>query len=700
MSIPFGAVSHLLGTLAYLILAIFFIRSRYARHTDHALITACTLTAIWSLLIALQQIGLAIPFEARYSLEVIHNAAWMRVLFSLLGIRVRDLSQQSGARRQLALGVYGLILVMLAAGALRAYGSASHYISAQLLIVCHLALSLMGLILLEQVWTNVRGFNRSGTKFLGIALAGFFIYDGALYTDAMMQNAISPVLWDARGAIHALLSPLIGLTLINAKRQPLGVQISREFVFRGTVMVLAGLYLIFVALAAWLVQAYGTGWSDTAAVFIMAIATVALLLVATSARMRARIQIFLGKHFFDYKYDYRDEWLKATRQLSLVEEDMDSAVINVLAQTVSSPGGMLWLMNEKGHFDARRAVNQPLPRHGTIDADADILVYFQERDWIVNLEEYEHDPTRYHLMEIPEPIWASQDPWLIIPLHTPEGLIGLVVLQKPIVEQALNWENYDLLRIVARQATSYLALYNAQQALTSARQFEAVSQASAFLVHDLKTIIAQLSLLLKNAERHKSNPAFIDDMLKTTSHAVQKMSRIVEQVRKPVQQEHRREVDIIRILREAVTEAAKRQPAPELSGELRPALTVADAGQLKSVFTHIITNAQDATPKDGEIQVSVKQSPGWVVVFIQDNGKGMDPDFVQNELFRPFASTKGVSGMGIGVYQSKAFLSRMGGDMEVSSEVGVGSIFTLKIPTRSRLAHQASPQTDSAGVKY
>ncbi|WP_369602010.1 XrtA/PEP-CTERM system histidine kinase PrsK [Hahella sp. SMD15-11] len=699
MTLEFGAVSYLLGSLAYLILTLFFLRSRYSRHTDRALTGATFMTSLWSGVIAAQQIGANIPFELRYVLEVLHTAAWMQVLFAMLNIRISRYRLLSRPERNLAAGIYALIAIMLLAGISRAIPNIPFVIGAETLIIFHLTLSLLGLILLEQVWLNLRGFNRSSTKFLGIALAGFLLYDGAMYTDAMMTNQISPALWDSRGIIHAILAPLIALTLVNAKRQPLEFQVSREFIFRGTVMVLAGLYLMLVALAAWLIQEFGTGWSDILATLLVSVAVIGLLIVTTSRRLRARLIVFLGQHFFDYKYDYREEWLKVTRELAIVDDSIENAVIRVLANAVNSPGGLLWVRDDNNNFEFRYGLNQPLPKRSGIDQDSDLVRYFTEQDWIINLQDYNRDPTAYHLIEIPEVIRKSHNPWLIVPLHTPDSLLGFVVIAEPYARQELNWENYDLLRIIARQACSYLALYRAQQQLTEAKQFEAVTQTSAFLIHDLKTIIAQLNLLLSNAGKHKNNPAFIDDMLKTTEHAVKKMSKIVEQVRKPVQQEDNREVDIIRTLRYVIDRCSQRQPVPRLTGDLNGAVTIADPEQLKSVFTHIITNAQDATPKDGDIEVSVKQTPGWVFIFVQDTGKGMDTEFIRNELFKPFASTKGVSGMGIGAYQSREYLRKLGGSLEVTSEVNVGSCFTLRIPTRSALAYSQTQGARSASVR-
>ena len=62
----------------------------------------------------------------------------------------------------------------------------------------------------------------------------------------------------------------------------------------------------------------------------------------------------------------------------------------------------------------------------------------------------------------------------------------------------------------------------------------------------------------------------------------------------------------------------------------------------------------------------------------------MTPEFIRDRLFKPFDSTKGVQGMGIGVYQAREFARKYGGDLQVQSAVSKGTTMTLTLPTESR----------------
>ena len=107
---------------------------------------------------------------------------------------------------------------------------------------------------------------------------------------------------------------------------------------------------------------------------------------------------------------------------------------------------------------------------------------------------------------------------------------------------------------------------------------------------------------------------------------------------------------------------------------------MADEQQLHTVFNHILQNAQDATPANGAITVTLSRSKAEAIVNIKDTGMGMTEAFIKEQLFQPFKSTKGVAGMGIGAYQCKQYISQTGGHIKVKSQLGTGTEFDIVIP--------------------
>ena len=138
-------------------------------------------------------------------------------------------------------------------------------------------------------------------------------------------------------------------------------------------------------------------------------------------------------------------------------------------------------------------------------ADSEFIRFLTDSGWVVNLEEFRSSPERYHKLRLP--FWLSEWPnaWLVIPLASISELIGFVVLATARARIDVNWEVDDLLKTAARQAATFLGQMQATEALLEARKFDAFNRMSAFVVHDLKNIVAQLSLMLKNAERHRDN---------------------------------------------------------------------------------------------------------------------------------------------------------------------------------------------------
>jgi signal transduction histidine kinase len=121
-------------------------------------------------------------------------------------------------------------------------------------------------------------------------------------------------------------------------------------------------------------------------------------------------------------------------------------------------------------------------------------------------------------------------------------------------------------------------------------------------------------------------------------------------------------------------------PIPALELKAEQIWIKADNDRMEAVFGHVIQNAQDATPADGKINVAVSTANSQVLVKVTDTGCGMDEQFIRERLFRPFDSTKGLTGMGIGAYETREFIHSIGGQVSVTSRPGKGTEFKIGIP--------------------
>ena len=445
----------------------------------------------------------------------------------------------------------------------------------------------------------------------------------------------------------------------------------------------AGVYMLLMALAGYYIKVYGGEWGQILqAAFIMG-ALLVLLVLLFSGQLRARLRVLINKHFFTYRYDYREEWLHLMAALAGPGSDrpLNERVIFAIAEIVESPGGLLWLCDERGSCRIAARLHHPeldLPPQPPGDA---LTAFLEERRWVIDLDELARDPTRYGSLPLPGWLDAVDSPWLIVPLMHNDRLKGFVVLFRPRAPQALNWENLDLLKTAGMQAASYLALNQAAQALAEARQFEGFNRISAFVIHDLKNLIAQLSLVVSNAQRHRANPEFIDDAVRTIENSVAKMNRLMSQLRSATAADVADQVDLAALVRDVATAHQRQRPAPRYEGPATPVPVRAEPDRLSAVIGHIVQNAQDATPPAGEVEIGLAVSSGRATVTVRDTGAGMDDAFIRERLFRPFDSTKGLTGMGIGAYECREFVTSLGGWVEVRSAPGKGTSFTIVIPT-------------------
>jgi len=266
-----------------------------------------------------------------------------------------------------------------------------------------------------------------------------------------------------------------------------------------------------------------------------------------------------------------------------------------------------------------------------------------------------------------------------VPLILHGRLFGFVLLAHPRSGIKLNWEVIDLLKIAGTQAASYLAQQESANALMVARQFESFNRMSTFVVHDLKNLISQLSLLLSNVEKHKDNPEFQRDMLDTVDYSVQKMKLLLQKLSRGASVDRPTPLFIDKLLQQAVALKSAAEPKPVLELQDSSLRVRANSARLERVIGHLIQNAIEATPRDGQILIRLMQQDDTAVIELKDTGQGMSEEFIRERLFQPFESTKS-AGMGIGVFESREYINELGGQIEVVSRLTVGTTFRVILP--------------------
>jgi putative PEP-CTERM system histidine kinase len=541
-------------------------------------------------------------------------------------------------------------------------------------------IALTGLVLVEQLYRNTATERRWSVKHLCLGLGGMFAYDLYLYADGLLFRQLDVELWSARGAINALIVPLLGLAAARNPRWSLDLSLSRRLAFYTTGLAAVGVYLLAMAAGGYYLRYYGGSWGAIAQIVFLFVAALTLLVTVFSGQVRARWKVLLSKHFYRYKYDYREEWLRLIQILfaAPTDEALPERALSAVADLVESPLAGLWL--------DRTGVYSPAggdlagPDSPAVPCEASLVRYLASDQWIIDVPEFRAGHPRYRDLELPPWLLTESRAWLVLPLLVESRLLGFMLLARPRAARTLDWEDFALLKTVGRQVAGVLAQHEAAQALAETRQFEAYNRLTAFIMHDLKNLIAQQSLVVKNAARHKDNPQFVEDAIQTVDNSVQRMSRLLEQLRRGEAASTPRRTALRTVAEEVVASCAQRRPQPVLEMPAEALEVVAQPERLALVLSHVIGNAQDATPATGSVRVTLRRDSDRAVIEVSDNGCGMDEQFVRERLFRPFDTTKGSKGMGIGAYQTREFVRASGGDVQVHSQPGRGTRFIIRLP--------------------
>jgi putative PEP-CTERM system histidine kinase len=680
-----GTISYAIGSGVFLLLSLVLMTGHRGRPHKVALMLASLVSSVWMAITAFSAIQESL-LVVSYLLEPLRDLALLAFLVHILSAAYSEPAEAARYRRRMlnVLASYSVFLVMMVLYRAVSGGAISTPAGIDFLLAGFLAMAIVGLVLVEQLIRNARSDSRRSVKYLCMGLGALFVYDFYLYSHALLFKGVDPALWNARGFINALVVPVIGIAAVRDPHWSLDIFISRRVVFHTAALMGAGIYLLAMGAGGYVIREYGGNWGTIAQVIFLFGAILMLSILLFSAQLRASLRVLINKHFFHYKFEYREEWLRFIHTLTSEEptEQLRERTIKAIADIYQCPGGLLWQYRDGHRYELVANWQMQTPASATfLSADSSLTQYLGEEEWVINCDEYQHDPGVYNGMVLPDWFSEIENAWLITPLVFHDRLLGLVVLARPPVTHSMNWEDYDLLRIIGRQSAAHLAQLDAALALSQARQFEACNRLSSYVMHDLKNLIAQLSLVVSNAARHKNNPQFMEDAIQTVENSVNKMNRLLTNLRSGRDPEqHLAQLDLCEVLDDVVNTMSAGSPKPSMDCQATGLHVLGDRERLAAVVGHVVRNAQDATPDEGMVIVRLFKQNDQAVIEVQDNGEGMDEAFMRDGLFKPFTTTKGKSGMGIGVYETRDFIRGLGGEVEVISRVAEGTTFRMSIP--------------------
>ena len=668
------------GIAAVAFLALFALTALsklYSRQRLTLLIVAAA-NFIWAATIACGAF-FAIPGWLLAVVEVARMASWLVFTIDLLGL----LRQNAPELRLLKF--LAIVLPAVVAGyisvqpALKAYGGLDWLPSGR---AFWMLIPVAGLLLLENLFRNSDPDTRWATKHLCIAMGVIFAYDFFYFADAVFFGRANPTLYGGRGFVSAMMVPLLVLGVARSRTWPVAIHLSRHVVFHSFALIGAGLYLLAMGAVGFYLRRIEGDWGLTLQLVFLIGAAAILAVIFASGSLRARTKLFISRNFFSLKYDYRQTWMQFVDALSSANRELGlpRRLLNVTSDLMDSTGGGLWIRADQAEayipsVSSNLGDALPIEPFGS-----QFESWLNQRNTVIELTEAA-DQMRYPGLQIPEWLRTLTRAWLVIPLAHRDLMQGFIVLARPRIRRPLDWEDTELLMAIARQAASYLAEEKSTNALVEGRQLQLISRRFAFVAHDLKNIVGQLTLMLSNAQRFKENTKFRDDMLETIAHSVDRMNRLLQQLRS-IGDDGATAIQPIALdalLKEAV--ATWERERPGFSADLRPiegSLQV-PTERLRSLLDHLVQNAFDAAGVDGRVSVRAREVGNSAIIEVEDNGPGMDVEFVRHKLFRPFFSTKS-TGFGLGAYQIREYVRSMGGRLEVHTAPGKGTTMQVHLP--------------------
>jgi len=680
----FGLGAHILGAVAAFAVAIALgrMRQRFGP-AGKAVSAALAVTGTWCLAIAATGEN---SFTASLA-ESIRNLAWLFVIYRLFQSDGRHTS--IAPIRPVVISLAFVELLTLTTGLIVTGGAIepqASIIAFDFLAMLRLLFSVGALVLVHNLYAGASRHSRMAMRWPASGLAILWAFDLNLYTVAYLGDGWPVGISAARGLAVVVLAGMLAISG-SKSGDALRLKPSRAVTFQTFSLLVIGFYLVaMVGVAQWLTFA-GGDFNRLMTLGFLTVASALAVLVLPSRKIRSWFRVTVAKHLFQHRYDYREEWLRFTRTIGNTGAEalpLGQRVVQAIADIAESPAGLLLAPSDHGDFALAARWNWPEADVPASAFPVRSLLFFEREGFIADLDDVRSGKdARGEGTHVPE--WLFDDPraWALVPLIHYERLVGIVVLARPGLPRKFDWEDFDLLRVVGQQLASYLAENASQEALAEANRFDDFHRRIAFVMHDIKNLASQLSLLARNAELHADKKAFRDDMLVTLRNSADKLNSLIARLSRygAGAIDHLEDVSAAEIVR-SLTERFNSNSAGSVQvilAECENLVVTANRDSLEQVLVHLVQNGIDASGPGQPVCISLTADGLNARFDVLDSGSGMSPEFIRTGLFKPFVSTK-QGGFGIGAFEARELVRAMRGRLEVESREGLGSRFIVRIP--------------------
>ncbi|MEJ6121122.1 PEP-CTERM system histidine kinase PrsK [Vibrio sp. 2-Bac 85] len=614
-----------------------------------------------------------------FLIESLRYLAWVIVLLYLL-----MLARGTKLPNIWAYGLYGTLLITLTLFIYNINNTAL-FPSPILALYFKIMLSLFGFVVCEQL---IRSDHSSRmTKLVALVAFIIFSYDIVVFSLLLLDSDLDQSLWQARAVISSVTSLLLALSIIfyaDQLKESSRFQLSNSVILFNTSLTLVGVFLISIALFSSALDYFNISWLSASKVMLYVLSVFSIAALSLSEKIREGFVVWTSKHFFAHKYDYKKQWIKLDLLLSQQHKSQNcyDVSLHALNQLFNCDAGGIWVKGQQFYTCVATAKLQFSGRLPIESIYSNFIQKLEQEEWVYQANKFANKYDAQYNNDLPDWIATVQNTWIVLPLNAASGLVGFAVLCKTKLNEneKLTWEDLDLLKLTGRQVATYINQEQAAEKLVQNQQFDMFNKVSAFAIHDIKNLIAQQGLVVKNAEKYKHHPEFVDDVIATIANSVKKMDQLLKKLKGS---DELKTINLHELLAQAVAMNMNDFPQPKLTKTCLDAEVKGDRDKLLMAINHLIKNAQDATENEGSVELLLNCKDDQIWLDIIDTGTGMDQNFIKNDLFQPFNSTKQDQGMGIGAYQIREIIHSLKGELIVESTPQVGSKFSIYLPMAS-----------------